>query len=506
MGQRMSAPTNSVYTDRQQPQRQASAGRRSGIITFWAIVSIPIFLCLLCFVLEIGNLWLGRIQLKNALESGALAAVKNWGDAGGGDTQISRQVGNQFASSVLLNNVCVDLSTIDANLNYNAMNGVNQNGSCSGVFVFGAISDDDPEFTFDSCSAAGCGPPFNIVMDASENGNLGSNPNNQWGISVQPTPQTQPGLFITRVVISLPAFHNGDIPVFDFTTDTPDVSTFVMDNIAQNKVNCNAGNIDCDPIAPGTQGGGDSQGDVFGVDPNEVTFFLLTPAQFGDDGMGGRLECSAMGVPAGNLSGKVLAIDFCNPNVMVGCDPFQAGDHIRFGATVTNNGVGNFDGDDIGDMGAEVTICYSDGTFQQGTFADTTDNPNGAQLNCSNVTFPSWGECYPAGQNGSTGRHGMSVGGLAPNQPVPPGAAANNNGQSLVTFNSMAGSSGLGFAVRAQASYDVPSICKVVFGIPIGPFCVTAKADARYDCTTRLPRLYHVDDAVPDFTCTVPCP
>ncbi len=505
MGQRMSAPTRLICSNRQLYKNESLTSQRTGIITFWAIVSIPIFLCLLCFVLEIGNLWLGRIQLKNALESGALAAVKNWGDAGGGDTQISRQVGNQFTNSMLVNGSAVNLSTIDGTLNYNAMNGANQNGACSGVFVFGAIIDNDPAFTFDSCSAAGCGPPFSIVMDSSSNGNLGSNPNNQWGISLQPTPQTRPGLYVTRVVISLPLMHNGDVPVFDFGSDTPDISSFVADNISQNKVGCSAGNIDCDPVTTGTQGGGSSQGDVYGVDPNQITFSLLTPgAQYGDDGMGGRLECVAVGVPAGNLSGKILAIDFCNPDVMVGCDTFEAGDHIRFGATVTNAGVGNFDGDDIGDMNAEVTICYSDGSFQQGTFTDTTDNPNGGALNCSNVTFASWGECFPGGLNGSTGRHGMSVAGLAPDQPVPPGSAANNNGQSLVSFNSAAGSTGIGFAVRAQATYVVPSICRNIFGIPIGPFNVTAKADAIYDCTTRRPRLYHLDNN--EFNCSAPCP
>lgn len=67
-----------------QPARCARAGRsrRRGISTIWLILMLPAALCLLGVVVEAGNLWLARVELTNALEAAALAAVDQWGDAG----------------------------------------------------------------------------------------------------------------------------------------------------------------------------------------------------------------------------------------------------------------------------------------------------------------------------------------------------------------------------------------------------------------------------------------
>lgn len=477
---------------------------RSGLITFWAIVSLPIFLCMLCVVLEVGNLWLARIQLKNALEAGALAAVKNWGDAGGGDTNISRQVGNQFASVSLINGAVVDLSTIDATLNYNAMNGTNQNGNCTGVFVFGAITDDSPEYVFDSCSAAGCGPPFTVAMDATSQGNMGGSGgnNNEWGISIQPTQQLT-NLSITRVTYRLPATYvtgSGTFnPNFDFTNFAPNASANTLDTDVNNKLVCSPGSINCTATDGVAGPGGNSQADVFGVDPSQVQFLIDVP--YGPDGTG-RLECTGAGTVVTGITDptfvtKTLTVEFCDAGIP-GCDPFIPGDRMRFGAFVRDfAGTGQLDADDIGAMGVEVTICFSDGSFLQGVFGDNTEVNLGPDCRCNNATFPSWGSCLSPRQGTTIHPAGL------PDVPCPSGSASNNNGQALVMINNPGGS-GFGFAVRAQTSYDVPSICKNVFGLPIGPFCVTATVDAFYDCTSRRPRIYHLDSG--NLTCVAPCP
>jgi len=42
------------------------------------LLFVPVFLVLLGLVVNVANLWLARVELENALESAALAAVKEW--------------------------------------------------------------------------------------------------------------------------------------------------------------------------------------------------------------------------------------------------------------------------------------------------------------------------------------------------------------------------------------------------------------------------------------------
>ena len=62
------------------PRGLARRNRRRcrGLAGMWVVAAGPAFLTMLCFVLEIGNIWLARGELETALESAALAAVKAW--------------------------------------------------------------------------------------------------------------------------------------------------------------------------------------------------------------------------------------------------------------------------------------------------------------------------------------------------------------------------------------------------------------------------------------------
>ena len=63
----------------------ASAGRlRRGAVTLWTVLFMPVLLVLFFVVVEGVNLWLARVELENALESSALAAVKHWAESGSG--------------------------------------------------------------------------------------------------------------------------------------------------------------------------------------------------------------------------------------------------------------------------------------------------------------------------------------------------------------------------------------------------------------------------------------
>lgn len=471
-----------------QTQLHSVAQSRSGIVTFWALVSVPVFGLMLCFVLEIGNLWLARIQLKNALEAGALAAVKHWGDSGGdsGDTENSRIVGTQFASSCMINGIPVDLTTIDASRNYSLGGGTNQNASCQGVFVFGSIDTDTPEYTFDSCSAAGCGPPYVLAMDLTAQGNLNSGNNNEWGISIQPSNSTMTStVTVRRIVYRIPAGA-----FFDFISDPPTVSGNLTDNAGSNAVNCTGGggSFDC---PDNTDAGTNSQADVFGVNPAQIDFYINVAD--GDECVLGAGTPITMG--GAGMTSSTLAIEFCDGSIP-GCNPFNLGDRIRFGAVVTPNGGGQIDADEVGALGLEITVCFSDGTQLEGVFQDSTHTGN---CGCAAATIAPWGNC-PSPIQGLT-IHPAGI----PDIPCPPGPA-DNNGQALVAFQMSPGGagSGLGYAVRAQVTYPVPSLCEKLFGWPVGPFSVTAKTDAVYECTTSNPRIYHLDDA--DITCVTPCP
>src|SRR3954447_6677224 len=119
---------------------------RGGSATLWLVIWLPCLMALFCVLFGVANLWLARIEVENALEAAALAAVKQWGDAGGGDTFVPRQVGVSYAHA---NGVRANPVVIGAN--YNAGGGVNQNDQClpalippTGNLIFGAVDHTDP--------------------------------------------------------------------------------------------------------------------------------------------------------------------------------------------------------------------------------------------------------------------------------------------------------------------------------------------------------------------------
>lgn len=137
---------------------------RRGVATLWLIVSLPVLLLLVCFIVEIGNIWLARVELENALESAALAAVKEWADAAGGDTQQARFVGMEYAAANTVTGTPVTLAH-----NYISGN-TNQNASCEGDLVFGALTNDVIPWVFNAGIQPSCipgGDPFAVRAQAS---------------------------------------------------------------------------------------------------------------------------------------------------------------------------------------------------------------------------------------------------------------------------------------------------------------------------------------------------
>jgi Flp pilus assembly protein TadG len=422
--------------------------RRRGSATLWLVIWLPCLLVLFCALVGVANLWLARVELENALEAAALAAVKQWGEAGGGDTTIPRNVGVEYAAANILRRNPVIIGT-----NYNAANAPNQNDVCeptdesvnppNGNLVFGAINDDDPNNVIFNAGVAPSCASGTVMIDASASGNGNLAQDNAWGISFYNTADTPPALRITRVIIDL----RGNGGTGSFTGPA-----VISDNSPQPAVHDSSAN---------------SQPDVVGF----TDLDLSTPPAFGQ-------------VLFSYPSAGKLQIDFSadvNPPAID--DGFAPGDRIRFGQNVdgVSSGSGNNDGDGIGRDGTTVTVFFSLGgvplpplTGVVGRFVDNTESSNDCidprLLSLETGTFI----VHPA---------------LVPDLPCPPTSAANNNGQSYVLLN--ANGSGK-FGVRAQAISPVQPLGLRFLG-NLTQYCVQAKATAEYDCLTGRVKLVRVD-------------
>ncbi len=168
---------------------------------------------------------------------------------------------------------------------------------------------------------------------------------------------------------------------------------------------------------------------------------------------------------------SVLTITF-GPDPAPGGDAgFEPGDRFRFGALVdgVSKGTGGDDGDGIGQDDVVVTVVFAIGGVPlppvSGIFFDNRDRSN---------------DCFP-----DHPVHPTEI----PDLPCPPSSAPNNNGQSYVGIQGV----GRAYAVRAQATAEVNSLFCRLCGITIGPFAVSAKSTAIYDCAERRPRLVRIE-------------
>ncbi len=80
--------TRNVAANGQRPLVIAAASRRAhslhaprrGIATIWVLTALPVVLTLLVMIVDGGNLWVARMELRNALDAAALSAAKTWGE------------------------------------------------------------------------------------------------------------------------------------------------------------------------------------------------------------------------------------------------------------------------------------------------------------------------------------------------------------------------------------------------------------------------------------------
>lgn len=102
---------------------------------------------LLCLVLEVSNLWMARVELRNALDAAALSGVKTWGE--GGATATAR---NDAQVTAGLNTVTGSPVVLDLN----AGGGTNGNGANTGNLLLGTIAGVPGALTFDCNGVPNC--------------------------------------------------------------------------------------------------------------------------------------------------------------------------------------------------------------------------------------------------------------------------------------------------------------------------------------------------------------
>lgn len=220
---------------------------RRGVSTLWVILSIPVFLTLLVLATDTANIWLARVELENGLESAALAAVKHWGDAGGGPTLIPRNVGVQYAAANTVLGTPLAIAT-----NYNASNTPNENDTCDGNLVFGGITDMGPVTTFDASAVAGC-TPATVFIDLEKSNSGNSSEPRMFGIFYDAGPAN---LSIRSVSFTIPLLgNNSQQPFFDGSGASgkkPIVSTAAVPADALNRFNAallDYRGLDVDPVS-----------------------------------------------------------------------------------------------------------------------------------------------------------------------------------------------------------------------------------------------------------------
>ena len=442
--------------------------RRRGLATLWVILSIPATVILLCVVVEVGNIWLARAELENAVEAAALAAVQEWKATS--DTDMGRARGRTLGLANGVRGVAVDLG-----LNGGG-GGANSNLSCDGDIVLGTIDPDTGVIVFNADDAPGGGISGVKVSLC---------------VRIHTTNSMRGDL------------QAGECPIKIFDFDAVDGGGAAFNDIAisfvtisvvgpQNEGNqadnfCTQAYFD---LREKTTGGGLSTDRMFGDDP--LPIFGGTGCQdvvgvdnvLGTVGATGVSEHSfspTFGPEPPSRKSSTFTVSF----PASATDQFQpnVADYFKFGVDSDCVGPNKGTGDQVaadrgGDFhGASVTVGFrriSDGSVA-GAVTGTL-----VLIDCS-TTVP----------------------GTPITPPSPGDADFATYHCSQVCFDEEELSGGI-FGVRVNKSVQVPSVCCSLLGVSAGPFNVAARTYASCEGTNP-PQLLRVDQYVCGGVVRDPC-
>jgi Flp pilus assembly protein TadG len=472
---------------------------RRAMVSLWTLLMIPALLVLFAVVVEGVHLWLARVELENALESAALAAVKEWAESGSGPapgwTEGARIVGQTYAAANSINQTPV---SIDTNLGTYSDTNPNENLSCEGNLVFGAIIEDDPVFVVATDQAPSCMGGAGRVLVEVTSQNLTSE-DNAWGVSFPTNPDEDfQDMLIERIVLEIDPNNTGRLR-FDFSGSG--LAPILSASSPQPLVQGPAPNSDGVVVQSEQPDNFGFVGWFFQTSPFQPTVPPGTVQEWPGPGQTSPQIQFSSNADANGIA-TVLTIDFFpyvdqDDNVLD--TGFGAGDRFRFGAGVVRvTGGGNFataDGDDIGREGVRITVYFKDIPDPvTSIFTDTGFSSNQCASNRNPGEWEqddlgNWHLLVHPLRSVTPGTSPL----IARDLPCPLTSAANNDKQSIVL--ALGRGVGVGnYVVRAQASHQVPSLICSFLGIDFGgPFTVSACTTAMYDCELQRPRLIRVE-------------
>jgi hypothetical protein len=195
---------------------QHNRGPRRGITTVWVLLMVPVIGLLVIVITDVSNLWLARIELKNALDAAAASAVETWceGDNSSANRAAARvDARDAFEANTILG---VSLDFPDASFENNG-GGNPGNASCThncpgGIVLLGSIRNttgtmnDPPPFVFNANI-----PPDKIFLTVEVNSDQTFDDDDAYRVSL--TGATD--LRVDNVVIRIPATDPGTQGFFD---------------------------------------------------------------------------------------------------------------------------------------------------------------------------------------------------------------------------------------------------------------------------------------------------
>lgn len=407
--------------------RRASV--RRGIATIWVLAALPVVLTLLVMLIDAGNLWVARAELKNALDSAALSGVKSWGE-GGSTLQSRLDAYDAFNTNTILGTQYTLTTTEGACTNGNL------SPSATAEILLGTATDGVGGFTFDCGGTPGCVVgAFSVTI----------------AVDTSPVCPTDPATADTFTRFSSFRIESFTGPIGS-TLNSLTLNVGAMQiRRADNTVVADEGSFDFQPPPPAADNGS-------GFFPPTVYYFGAPPATNGTTTLS---SCGLFPFTTGLSTANHGAISGTTPTTLTwsfaGFDPTET---FVFGA----------DTDCVGPQGANG------------------DGPcNGAAVQDFGGDFGTDpGAALPKTETGATvtvNVSGTSVSGTLTRVSAD---------RSEVTLVGVLGG-GNAFGIRTRKTVSIPSIANAFLGLSVTPYQVTCQSYARYACSGGTPQLIHVN-------------
>lgn len=204
---------------------------RQGVVMVWSLLLIPVVAVMIIMLTDLANIWLARIELKNALDAAALSAVKTWGE--GGTTLQARQSANVAFSNNTILGQTFTLNTAEGGC-------ANGNDTSSAEVLLGSVNELISGFEFDCGATPTCfAGDIQVVLAVDTNpildieNNTADTFTRAYSFRVEsytftpppgppvPTPPIDSITIDLTTLVTVPAHNPGEQGFFDFRLQPP---------------------------------------------------------------------------------------------------------------------------------------------------------------------------------------------------------------------------------------------------------------------------------------------